>query len=153
MACLIEVEFKLERGPVEMMELLEGIETLLRVSTRLRIQWILALIELRSLLVVRENLFGSCDIDELLLRALLLVTLLKVVGMPLLRRFPVRFDDVAFVRVSRHAQNFVVISRFRLLLTLLRFLQSLLGSLKIRIDFQRLFVVPDSYEKQEKKKN
>lgn len=124
------MELKLEGRSVEVVELLEGIKALL-VSARLRIQGILALIEFRPLLVVREDLLGGGDVDELLLRALLLVALLEIIGMPFLRRFPISLDDVPFIRCSRDTQDLVVISRLRQLLPLLRFLQPLLGPLEI----------------------
>lgn len=129
-ACLIEVELKLEGRPMEVVELLEGIEALL-VSARFRIQGILALIEFRPLLVVREDLFGGGDVDELLLCAFLLVTLLEIIGMPFLRRFPISLDDIPLIRCSWDVQDLIVISRFRHLLPLLRFLQPLFGSLEV----------------------
>lgn len=140
--CLIEVELELEGRAVEVVKLLEGIEVLL-MSARLRIQRILALIEFRPLLVVREDLFGSGDVDELLLGALLLVALLEIVGMPLLRRFPVRLDYILLLRGSRYIQDLVIIPRFRHLLTLLRFNQSLFRPLEVRIDLQRLLEISD----------
>lgn len=98
-ACLIEVELKLEGRSVEVMELLEGIEALL-MPARFRIQGILALIEFRPLLVIREDLLGGGDIDELLLRAFLLVAFLEIIRMPFLRRFPISLDDIPFIRCS-----------------------------------------------------
>lgn len=98
-ACLIEVELKLEGRTVEVVELLERIEALL-VSARFRIQRILALVEFRPLLIVRENLLGSGDVDELLLRAFLLVALLEIIRMPLLRGFPISLDDIPLIRRS-----------------------------------------------------
>jgi len=107
--CLIEVEFKLEGRTMEMMELLERIESLL-MPARLRIQRILALIKFRPLLVIRENFFGGGDVDEFLLRAFLLVALLEIIGMPLLRRFPISFDDIPLIRRSWDTQDLIVIS-------------------------------------------
>lgn len=139
---LIEVELKLEGRTVEMMELLERIEALL-MSARLRVQRIFALIEFRPLLVVREDLFGSGDVDKLLLGALLLIALLEIVGMPLLRRFPVRLNDIPLLRGSRYTQDFVIVPRLRHLLTLLRFLQSLFRPLVVRVYLQRLLEISD----------
>lgn len=131
-ACLIEVEFKLEGRTVEVVELLEGIEALL-VPARFRIQRIFALIEFRPLLIVRENLLGGGDIDKLLLRAFLLVALLEIIWMPLLRCFPISLNDISLICCPWDAQDLIVISRFRYLLPLLRFLQSLFGSFEVRI--------------------
>lgn len=119
--CLIEVELKLEGRSVEVVELLEGIKALL-VSARFRIQGILALIEFCPLLVVREDLLGGGDVDELLLRAFLFVALLKIIRMPLLRRFPISLDDIPLIRRSWDTQDLIVITRLRQLLPLLRFL-------------------------------
>lgn len=101
-ACLIEVEFKLEGRTVEVMELLEGIETLL-VPARFRIQRILALIEFRPLLVVRKNFLSSGDVDELLLRAFLFIALLEIIRVPLLCCFPISLDNIPFIRRSWNA--------------------------------------------------
>lgn len=140
--CLIEVKFKLEGRTVEVVKLLEGIEALL-MPARLWIQRILALIKFRPLLVVREDLFGSGDVDELLLSTFLLVSLLEIIGMPLLRRFSVRLNDIPLLRSSRHTQDLVIVSRLRQLLTLLRFLQPLFRPLEVRIYLQCFFEIPD----------
>lgn len=127
---------------MEVVELLEGIETLL-MSARLWIQRIFALVEFRPLLFVREDFFGSGDVNELLLGALLLVALLEIIGVPLLRCFSVCLNDIPLLRISRYTQDLIIIPRFRHLLTLLRFLQSLLRPLEIRIYFQCIFEIPD----------
>lgn len=87
------MELELEGRAV--LEVVEGlpVEGAVGLVLLVRVQGVGAGVELRALVGVREHLLGGRDVDELLLRQLLLRTL-EVVRVPLLRRAPVRLHDL-----------------------------------------------------------
>lgn len=87
------MKFELERRTV--IEVLEGILTAEVALAGFRIQWIFAVVELLSLLIVGKHFFGRSYIDEFLFGYFLCITLIRV-RMPFLCHLSVCFHNFTF---------------------------------------------------------
>ena len=130
-----------------------------------RIERILAVVELLSFLVVREDFFGRRHFDEFLLGHFLVFAFVAI-GMPFDGEFAIRFQYLIFRRspASKQAKetngrvgeeiertspfnskDFIIVSFLRLLQQLLRSIESLFDLLRMSFDLFRFLVVANGY--------